>query len=50
MGDSASALAGFIFVRDKGFSECSTWPAQGWDVARQREMMGRGAQGSLSGR
>eukprot|EP00435_Cladocopium_sp_Y103_P045599 s1919_g13.t1 len=23
---------GFIFVRDKGFSECSTWPAQGWDV------------------
>ncbi|CAK9105297.1 unnamed protein product [Durusdinium trenchii] len=23
---------GFIFVRDRGFSECSTWPAQGWDV------------------
>ncbi|CAE8643482.1 unnamed protein product [Polarella glacialis] len=23
---------GFIFVRDKGFSECSSWPAQGWDV------------------
>ncbi|CAE7879525.1 unnamed protein product, partial [Symbiodinium necroappetens] len=23
---------GFIFVRDRGFSECSTWPAAGWDV------------------
>jgi len=23
---------GFIFVRDRGFSECSTWPAVGWDV------------------
>ncbi|CAE8741807.1 unnamed protein product, partial [Polarella glacialis] len=23
---------GFIFVRDRGFSECSSWPAQGWDV------------------
>lgn len=23
---------GFIFVRDRGFSECSSWPVQGWDV------------------
>eukprot|EP00439_Symbiodinium_sp_Y106_P063710 s2112_g9.t3 len=23
---------GFIFVRDKGFSECTPWPVQGWDM------------------
>merc|ERR1712224_988990 len=23
---------GFIFVRDRGFSECSPWPVQGWDM------------------
>mmetsp|Transcript_28716 Transcript_28716/g.79042 ORF Transcript_28716/g.79042 Transcript_28716/m.79042 type:complete len:480 (-) Transcript_28716:3-1442(-) len=23
---------GFIFVRDKGFNECTPWPVQGWDM------------------
>merc|ERR1712032_878385 len=23
---------GFIFVRDRGFSECTSWPVQGWDM------------------
>lgn len=23
---------GFIFVRDRGFSECTPWPVQGWDM------------------
>lgn len=23
---------GFVFVRDKGFSECTSWPVQGWDM------------------
>lgn len=23
---------GFVFVRDKGFSECTPWPVQGWDM------------------
>lgn len=23
---------GFIFIRDKGFSECTPWPLQGWDM------------------
>lgn len=25
-------MMGFIFVRDKGFNECTPWPVQGWDV------------------
>mmetsp|Transcript_171 Transcript_171/g.385 ORF Transcript_171/g.385 Transcript_171/m.385 type:complete len:471 (-) Transcript_171:174-1586(-) len=23
---------GFVFIRDKGFSECTPWPMQGWDM------------------
>jgi len=23
---------GFVFIRDKGFSECTPWPLQGWDM------------------
>mmetsp|Transcript_67372 Transcript_67372/g.147641 ORF Transcript_67372/g.147641 Transcript_67372/m.147641 type:complete len:466 (-) Transcript_67372:28-1425(-) len=23
---------GFIFIRDKGFNECTPWPVQGWDM------------------
>eukprot|EP00927_Polykrikos_kofoidii_P023644 TRINITY_DN21710_c0_g1_i1.p1 TRINITY_DN21710_c0_g1~~TRINITY_DN21710_c0_g1_i1.p1 ORF type:complete len:545 (-),score=81.26 TRINITY_DN21710_c0_g1_i1:137-1654(-) len=23
---------GFIFVRDRGFTECTPWPVQGWDM------------------
>merc|ERR1712007_147922 len=25
-------MGGFIFVRDKGFNECTPWPVQGWDM------------------
>lgn len=35
-GRSRRALAmlhlGFIFVRDRGYSECTPWPVQGWDM------------------
>ena len=35
-GNKRRALAylhmGFIFVRDRGFHECTPWPVQGWDV------------------
>merc|ERR1712196_499545 len=23
---------GFVFIRDKGFNECTPWPLQGWDM------------------
>lgn len=25
-------MMGFIFVRDRGFHECTPWPVQGWDM------------------
>merc|ERR550532_1834456 len=28
----AAIEMGFVFIRDKGFSECTPWPLQGWDM------------------
>ena len=28
----ALTMMGFVFVRDKGFHDCTPWPIQGWDV------------------
>lgn len=28
----AMVQMGFVFIRDKGFNECTPWPLQGWDM------------------